>query len=289
MFLPVMLLEKFDEPFDDSRWIFEPKIDGHRLVLSHINGTTRLYTRHNNECTRQYPELASIPFMEDLILDCEVAATDASTGTICFESVMERFSASKADKIKKLSQKNPVNLIIFDILFYKGKDLRKLNLLERKEILASISLPNDPHISIIPFFENEGIPLFSKIKAANMEGVCAKLKSSAYSITGTRSSSWLKIINWTRVEIFISGYRKNEFGWLASIKSSDGQLKPVGVIELGVTPIQRKAFYSVKDSLKISEDSDNVYLDPRLKARVKIRNWTKNGMLRTPAFEEFIY
>ncbi|SCW40122.1 DNA ligase-1 [Paenibacillus tianmuensis] len=31
-----------------------------------------------------------------------------------------------------------------------------------------------------------------------------------------------------------------------------------------------------------------VYLEPKIRARVKTRNWTKAGMLRQPAFVEFI-
>lgn len=38
MFLSPMLLEKREEPFDDERYIFEPKIDGHRLIISIDNG-----------------------------------------------------------------------------------------------------------------------------------------------------------------------------------------------------------------------------------------------------------
>jgi DNA ligase 1 len=81
---------------------------------------------------------------------------------------------------------------------------------------------------------------------------------------------------------------KKEFGWLVSVPSESGRMKPAGIIELGVTPKQRKAFYDVKDSLKTSEDGEFVYLEPQLKARVKIRNWTKGGFLRSPAFVEFI-
>ncbi|NEN83499.1 hypothetical protein [Paenibacillus elgii] len=86
----------------------------------------------------------------------------------------------------------------------------------------------------------------------------------------------------------ITGYRKAEFGWLASVPGSGGKLRPVGVIELGVTPQHRAAFHSVKDRLKTHEDRDFIYLEPWLKARVKIRNWTKAGLLRAPAFVEFI-
>jgi len=62
MFISPMLLETVQAAFSDDNYIYEPKIDGHRLILSHINGQTRLYTRHNNDCTRQYPELASFTF-----------------------------------------------------------------------------------------------------------------------------------------------------------------------------------------------------------------------------------
>ncbi|WP_375790329.1 hypothetical protein [Paenibacillus agricola] len=44
-------------------------------MLSRTSGQTCLYTRHNNDCTRQYLELNEIT-LDDIILDGEVAATD---------------------------------------------------------------------------------------------------------------------------------------------------------------------------------------------------------------------
>ncbi|MFG0235405.1 hypothetical protein [Brevibacillus porteri] len=41
MFISPMLLEQVDKPFSDGRYVFELKIDGHRLVLSRSNGQTR--------------------------------------------------------------------------------------------------------------------------------------------------------------------------------------------------------------------------------------------------------
>ncbi|WP_366414819.1 hypothetical protein [Paenibacillus sp. GP183] len=46
-----------DAPFDDPAFLFEPKIDGHRLIMTCNDGETRLFSRHNIECTRKYPEL----------------------------------------------------------------------------------------------------------------------------------------------------------------------------------------------------------------------------------------
>jgi hypothetical protein len=40
MFIPAMLLEKSDKPFNDPAFLFEPKIDGHTLIMSFKNGET---------------------------------------------------------------------------------------------------------------------------------------------------------------------------------------------------------------------------------------------------------
>jgi DNA ligase-1 len=101
MFISPMLLEKSDKPFNDPAYLFEPKIDGHRLIMSYKNGETRLFTRHNNECTRQYPELWNPTITgEDYVLDGELCSVDPETGSIDFEKVMERFQLSKQAKIQ---------------------------------------------------------------------------------------------------------------------------------------------------------------------------------------------
>jgi DNA ligase-1 len=275
MFISPMLLETATAPFNSSDYIYEPKIDGHRLILSCLNGNTKLYTRHNNNCTKQYPELA-IDLGYDVILDGEVACTNEQ-GLVCFESVMERFSTKKADKILRLSLAQPANFVVFDVLFLNGKDLRGLPLMKRKEILHDLQFPDS--IAAIPYFDY-GVPLYNQIVELSMEGIVAKRRESAY--VSARSSAWQKVINWTEVNVHITGYRKKEFGWLAAVDN-----RPVGIIELGASPKHKKAFYGVTQQLKISEDDAFVYLDPKIEARVKIRNWTRKGMLRSPVFIEF--
>jgi len=286
MFIAPMLLETAQAPFSNDNYIYELKIDGHRLILSHINGQTRLYTRHNNDCTRQYPELAGFTFDGDIILDGEIACTDPQTGAIDFELVMERFAAKKADKVLKLSAALPVNFMAFDILRYRGVDLRGRSLMDRKEILSAADLSCCPFIGKIPFIEDEGETLYEQIRARQMEGIVAKRKNSIY--VSSRSSAWQKIINWQYEDVYITGYRKGDFGWLAAVPGKNGRLRPAGIIELGVTARHRMAFYSVAQTLITGEDRDTVYVEPKIKARVKIRNWTRNGMLRSPAFVEFL-
>ncbi|AHV99000.1 ATP-dependent DNA ligase [Paenibacillus sabinae] len=288
MFISPMLLETAVAPFSDSRYIFEPKIDGHRLIYSQDTGNVRLYTRHNNECTRQYPEIngsTGTLFPYDVLLDGEIACVDPLTGAVDFESVMSRFQAKRADKIRQLTKELPVTFVVFDILRYKGEDVRNLPLLERKAILARLSLPS-ANFGVIPYVEGAGEALFAQMQARNMEGVVAKRKDSVY--VSRRHSAWQKVINWTYADVFITGYRKGDFGWLASVADDRGKLRPAGIIEFGATPTHKRAFYGVVKPLITGEDREFVRLEPRIRARVKIRNWTKAGMLRSPVFTEFI-
>lgn len=290
MFIEPMLLSTGQTPFSDSRYIFEPKIDGHRLIYSQEDGIVRLYTRNNNDCTRQYPEIngtTNALFPHDIVLDGEVACVDPATGISDFESVMIRFQAKKADKIAGLTTTLPSTFVIFDVLQYNGKDLRALRLMERKEILSTIPLPSSS-FGIVPFIEGAGEALYTQIKERNMEGIVGKRKDSVYE-TGRRSDKWRKVINWSYSEVFITGYRKEEFGWLVAVSEShNAKIRPAGVIELGANPIHKKAFYNVVKPLIIGEDRNFVYVEPRIRARVKMRNWTRSGMLRSPVFIEFI-
>ncbi len=112
MFLQPMLLEKRESPFYDERYTFEPKIDGHRLIVSVLDGVVRLFTRHNNDVTRQYPELHDAPIAgcADVVLDGEVAVVNPETGTVDFEAIMERFQIRRSERIAQaaISPARPV-------------------------------------------------------------------------------------------------------------------------------------------------------------------------------------
>lgn len=286
MFSDPMLLATAPGPFSDPRYIFEPKIDGHRLIFSQQDGGVRLYTRNNNDCTRQYPEIAGALFPHDIVLDGEVACVDPATGVSDFESIMTRFQARRADKIARLTGVLPAYYAIFDILMFKGQDLRRLPLMQRKEILASLVLPR-PNFGIVPYITGAGEALFEQIKARGMEGIVGKRMDSPYE-TGRRSDNWRKVINWTYADVYITGYRKTEFGWLAGVADDRGRIRPAGIIDLGAGPTERKAFYGVAQQIVTGEDRDFVYVEPRIRASVKMRNWTRAGMLRSPVFERFV-
>lgn len=277
-----MLLNKRELPFDDERFVFQPKIDGRRLIVSVVDGVVRLYTRHHNDVTRQYPELHDVPIagIADVVLDGEVAVVQPETGAVDFEAFMERFHISRPEKIAHAAISQPVHFFAFDILQFRGRDLRGLPLLERKAILKDF-LGSNQYYSHVLSIPPEGRALFLAVEEKQLEGVVAKRADSVY--VGRRSDAWQKIINYSYAEVAISGYRRGDFGWLVQHEG-----RPAGLIELAVLAAHKQAFYRVASGLVQGEDRNFVYLEPRIKAQVRFRNWTKRGLLRSPEFVRFI-
>ncbi|WP_301171003.1 ATP-dependent DNA ligase [Brevibacillus nitrificans] len=266
-----MLLEQVDKPFSDGRYIFEPKIDGHRLILSRSHGETKLYTRHNNDVTSKYPEL--IINGPDIVLDGELTVIDPGTGIPDFELTITRFQSKRS--------RLPISYVVFDILRYDGEDLRHLPLMERKDILDR-AINDSPTMSKIAYIDGHGEDLWDAIVERKMEGMVAKRKAGRYR-SDKRTDDFVKVINYSYADVHIGGWRKGDFGWLAHYNG-----RPAGVIELGVPPTHKQAFYGVVKPLIIGEDREFVYVQPRIKAKVKFRNWTKSGMLRSPVFVDFV-
>jgi DNA ligase-1 len=282
MFIKPMLLEKRERPFDDERYIFEPKIDGHRLILSMENGIVRLFNRYNNEVTQQYPELHLVPIEDntDVVLDGEVACMNPDNGTIDFDRVLERYKMKKPMTIMEAAVRQPVHFFVFDIIRYKGEDLRGLPLMERRTLLEKVLKANH-FISPLMWVDGSGVSLFEAIREKKLEGIVAKKKNSKY--VGRRDASWIKIINYIYAEVQIAGYRKNQFGWLLR-----HQERTVGVLEAAIPSAHKNAFSGVSKGLITGEDRNFVYVEPSIKARVRFRNWTQAGTLRSPEFVDFI-
>jgi DNA ligase-1 len=284
MFLRPMLLQGFEEPFDDNEFIFEPKLDGFRLIFSHINKTSHLYSRFHHNVTRLFPELYHLDMDEDIVLDGVVAKINHFTGRVDYDCIKPRLQMRNFSEIQQHSIHNPVNYIVFDVL-YKGRDLRGLPLMKRREILRKLEFGNR-NIGSIAFIENEGNRLFEEIKLREMDGMVAKRKNSLY--IANRSDEWLKIINWQYEDFYITGYQTDKFGILVSLPDHNEGLRQVGIISSGLTVIDKLTFLTVCKQLVIKEVGKTVVLQPLIKARIKFRKNTKEGILRSPIFTSFI-
>ncbi|MEH7549891.1 MULTISPECIES: hypothetical protein [Bacillaceae] len=94
--------------------------------------------------------------------------------------------------------------------------------------------------------------------------------------------NWLKVINYQYEDVYISGLRKDEFGLLLIFENGNY----AALMEF-VSPANRKEFYKQYRDYIVEENDKFIYLDPKLKLKVKYRNLTKKGLLRIPSFVEW--
>ncbi len=137
MFVSPMLLHKSEQPFEDTKFITELKLDGIRLILSKFNNQIRLYTRHNNEVTSKFPELLKIDIPDGTVLDGEIIVP-GKDGKPDFEAMMERFQSKRSN--------HHIQFSVFDVIYHKGEMITHLPLIERKDILESL-IHNDQYFA----------------------------------------------------------------------------------------------------------------------------------------------
>ncbi|MFD2327728.1 hypothetical protein ACFSR7_00595 [Cohnella sp. GCM10020058] len=128
--------------------------------------------------------------------------------------------------------------------------------------------------------EGTGTDLFEVVRQRKLEGIVAKCANSPY--VGRRDPRWIKIINYEYAEVAIAGYHRDESGWLAHFEG-----RPAGIIEFAPAA-HKKVFRAVAVGLVTGQDKYFVYMEPRIRARVRFRNWTRRGMLRAPEFVDYV-
>jgi bifunctional non-homologous end joining protein LigD len=197
---------------------------------------------------------------------------------------------------------------VFDIIWYKGKNLSTLPLIERRKILKSI-LPPGETIRISENFETNGLEFFRLAEEMSLEGIMAKKEDSLYH-PGTRSKDWLKIKTQQRQEVVIGGFTRNEgsskkfSSLLVGVFEKSG-LVYTGKIGTGFTNklqeqmmkkfkaliIAKSPFTHVPDVNKPSRFRPDppkavaIWLKPELICEVSFREMTSDGVMRHPSFE----
>ena len=297
--LSPMLATLVNEPFDSPGWMYEVKWDGYRALAFIEKGNVELSSRNSKSFNEKfyplYQELQT--WTINAVIDGEIVSLNEN-GTADFSSLQGWRSEADGELV----------FYVFDILFYEGKDLTKLPLTERREILKDI-LPSSENIKLSDNFETNGIEFFKLAQEMSLEGIMAKKEDSLY-FPGTRSKDWLKIKTQERQEVIIGGFTKNE----GSSKKFSSLLVGVfkgknfvftGKIGTGFTVklqnelmekfkpliISKSPFLHEPDVNQPSRFRPNppkaeaVWLKPELICEVSFREMTRDGVMRHPSFE----
>ncbi len=176
----------------NKNYIFEPKMDGIRLILKKDKQKIKLFNRLGKEVTSKYQHLNLGSMLRtSATVDGELVVYDEK-GNPDF-SMMQHSQSDKSII---------PTYVIFDVLEVKGKNVTSKPLLERKKLLELVVNPNDRTQLMV--YTKDGKKLWKWIKKRKGEGIIAKHISSPY--IQERSRLWLKIKTVQSIDAAIIGY-----------------------------------------------------------------------------------
>jgi DNA ligase D-like protein (predicted ligase) len=282
---------------EGSPWQWEVKLDGYRAVGIKSDRGMRLLSRRNNSFNRQYPliveALSELP--EDTVVDGEVVALDES-GFPNFKRLQNyRTEATR------------IHFFIFDLPVYQGRDLTRLPLIERRDIMRSVLKFNSGRVRISDYIEASATDILHAVRKQGLEGIIGKRKDSFYE-PGKRSGAWIKFRVNRGQELAIGGYVPGPHGLDSIIvgyyKGDD--LVYVARVRNGFVPASRRQVFEKLRSLVIpecpfvnlpethrsrwgegltAEDMKKcVWLRPERAAQIEFLEWTESNHLRHSKF-----
>jgi DNA ligase D-like protein (predicted ligase) len=294
--IPPMLATLADAPPRAGEWIYEPKLDGVRVLVYASGGNVRLLSRNRKPLDGAYPELVdslSFAVRGDAVLDGEVVAVDPETGQSSFSRLQRRMQLR--DEIRARGSGVPVELYLFDCMFYEGIDLTGLPLVDRKAVLRDIVWYDDP-IRFTPFRTSGSAAMFREACAKGAEGIIAKRAESRY--VSARTADWLKIKCVHQQEFVVGGYTEPKgsrelIGALLVGYYEHGRLRYAGKVGTGydrhalellhrkLVPLHRRTSPFAPGP---SPAGAVQWVTPKLVVEIGFGEWTPAGLLRHPRY-----
>ena len=313
--IKVMLAQKvktIDEGFEKvgKPAALEEKYDGFRLLLNKNGDKITLFTRRLENVSAQFPDvvksLKEFVKGDSFILDSEAVGFDPKSGRyLPFQHVSQRIKR-KYD-IKELEEKLPVELNIFDVVEYNGKNLLNEPFKERRALLKLIVKEHPKKIRLAKQIVTDSVKEAQKfyelsLKEGN-EGIMFKALTTPYQ-PGSRVGHMIKLKPvMESLDLVIVGA---EWGtgkrgtWLSSftiacIDEDSGEYMEVGKVGTGFKEKESEGvtFEQLTDLLKpfiISEKGREVKVKPKIVIEVhyeeiqKSPTYSSGYALRFPRF-----
>jgi bifunctional non-homologous end joining protein LigD len=295
--LTPMLAEAAEDPHSNPDWLYEPKLDGYRIIAFVQGSTVRLQSRRGIDLTSAFPEITTDLAQQadgQMVLDGEIVAL-GTDGRPSFNALQNRVQLKTAAEIQKARRATPVVFVCFDLLHFGGINLRAAAYTDRRRYLSQCLLPT-AHLQRV-HSSADAEQLYAAATAMGFEGIIAKRRNSAYQ-PGKRSSAWLKFKQTHTCEFVIGGYTRGKgerepLGALLLGLWNDGKLQYVGHVGSGLTAEviddigKRTGHLTRKRSAfsgKVELHRPTQWIEPKLVAEVTFAERTPDGLLRAPVF-----
>ena len=203
-----MLARLVDGPFSHPAWLFEPKLDGYRIVAFVQPGGVTLRSRNGKDLTSRLPEVAqelAEQAEEEMVLDGEVVALNAE-GMPDFGLLQEALGRDR--RLGAAGPASPLVYYPFDLLHLAGFSLRQTPLVQRKGLLGQALVPGEA-VRPVEYVEGSGEAFFEAAVGLGLEGMMAKRKDSSYE-PAARSAAWLKVKAVKSQDFVVAGYTPGE-------------------------------------------------------------------------------
>jgi len=292
--MPCLAVKKLPE---GEAWQYELKLDGYRALAVKHAGRVTLFSRNRKQFNGRFhgitSDFADLP--DETIIDGEIVAIDES-GRPSF-SRLQNFSANA----------NAITFYAFDMLMWKGEDLRMLPLDKRRELLRTKAMPKLRAIHFSDSFPANAEKMISAVRAQGLEGIVAKRRDSLYE-PGRRNGAWLKMRIGGGQEFVIGGYTPSPKNFDAILVGyfEGNKLLFAARVRNGFVPTLRTDVFRKFKGLKIlkcpfanlpesekgrwgegltAADMEKcVWLKPRLVAAIEYAEWTPANHLRHSRF-----
>jgi DNA ligase 1 len=201
MFSAEEIINYYNKPL-----ICEYKYDGIRLQMHKFDNKVRLFSRNLVDITYTFPELVkaaiestirtpdtttTIHNQVDFILDGELIALK-NDRPLHFQELQKRLR--RKNVTDDITSEIPIYYIVYDIMYFKDNQVLKKSLLDRKNILSTISFKKPIINSSYKILESieQIIAIFNESKDIGHEGLVVKDPLSQYH-PGKRGRYWMKL------------------------------------------------------------------------------------------------
>ena len=310
--IQVMLGEKAENIVevikDFGKIAAEYKYDGARIQCHKQGDKISLFTRREEEVTKQFPDLVELCEQglkaKNCIVEGEVLAINAKTGAPLPFQVLSQRIHRKYD-IHKMIKEIPIQINLFDIVYLEGKTLFDKPFKKRRKILEKVVKTIPEKFELARQTVSDDVKQLEKFYKealnAKQEGLMLKVLDSLY-IFGRHVNTMYKIKPAMETLDFViigaiwgEGARSK---WLTSFELAcrdpdTGKFLSCGMMSTGFTEEEYQNLTEILKKIIVKEKGKNVTVKPNVVVEVgyqeiqKSPNYESGMALRFPSFQRF--
>ncbi|MER7662829.1 RNA ligase family protein [Streptomyces sp. NPDC096193] len=202
--LKVMLAESVSTLPRGGRLAYEPKFDGHRMVIFRTAEKVVLQARSGRIITDAFPDLAAAARQLPVgtVLDGEVVVW--TEGRTDFAAVQKRAAATPG-RAPALARRLPASYAAFDLLAEGGEDLTTAAYEKRRRRLVALLGSLGPPLQAVPMTldADEAATWYDSLPGIGVEGLVIKRLDQTYR-SGTRA--WMKLRHTSAHDAVVVGF-----------------------------------------------------------------------------------